>query len=84
MTFWGMAFCGKAKRLAYTQPAKAGLLDPLHLAAKFLDRQDVTYVAGFGLAELAARQLEFVIHQERDARTSHYGKDYSKCSSRSQ
>src|SRR5216684_2580444 len=57
-----------AKSFADIQAAPAGFFDPRHLAAEGFERQNVAYVAGFGLAELAASDLQFVIHQEHNAR----------------
>ena len=59
------------KSFADTQAAKAGLPDPFHLAAEGFEWQDVAHLAGIGLAQRAASQFQFVIHQENDARMSH-------------
>src|SRR4030088_1136287 len=57
-----------ANSLADVQAAPAGLFDPCHLAAESFERQNVAHVSGLGLAELTARDLQFVIHQEHNAR----------------
>src|SRR6202140_428758 len=57
-----------AKSFADVQAAPAGFFDPRHLAAEGFERQNVAQVAGFGLGELAASDLQFVVHQEHNAR----------------
>src|ERR1700694_1793153 len=57
-----------AKSLADVQAAPPGLFDPCHLAAESFERQNVANVTGLGLAKLAASELQFVIHQEHNAR----------------
>src|ERR1035438_3633843 len=60
-----------ANRFADVQAAPAGCFDPRHLAAEGFERQNVAHIAGLGLAELTASDLQFVIHQEHNARGSH-------------
>src|SRR4029077_21049851 len=57
-----------ANSLANVQAARAGLFDPRHLAAESFEWHDVAYVAGLGLAELTASDLQFVVHQEHNVR----------------
>src|SRR5450631_4690887 len=47
-----------ANSVADVQAAPAGILDPCHLAAESFERQNVAHVAGLGLAELAASELQ--------------------------
>src|SRR5208282_2924817 len=56
-----------AQRIANVQAAPAGFLHARHLGAKGVDRQNVAYVTGFGLAELTAREFQLVVHQEHNA-----------------
>ena len=56
-----------AKSFADVQAAPSGLFDPRHLAAEGFERQNVAHVAGLGLAELTAIDLQLVIHQEHNA-----------------
>src|SRR5208282_5134146 len=61
-------FGGVMNRLADVQATKSRLTQELHLAAKGLERQDVADITRFGLAELTASQLQFVVHQKNDVR----------------
>src|ERR1700688_2014340 len=46
---------------AYVQAAPARSYDPRHLAAESFDRQNVANIAGHGLAQFTARELQFVV-----------------------
>src|ERR1700732_1784427 len=59
------------KSFTDVQAAPAGFFDPRHLAAEGIERQNVAHIAGFGLGELTASDLQFVVHQEHNARGSH-------------
>src|SRR6267378_4084551 len=58
--------------VAHVQAAKARTLQPLHLVAESIERQNVAHIARLGLDQLPARKFEFVVHQEDDARESHW------------
>src|SRR6202163_2135700 len=60
-------FDGIAKSFADVQAAPARLFDPRHLAAEGFERQNVAHVAGLGLGELTASDLQLVVHQEHNA-----------------
>ena len=57
-----------AKSFADVHSAPAEFFDPRHLAAEGIERQNVAHIAGLALGELTASNLQFVVHQEHDAR----------------
>src|ERR1700691_1789429 len=48
-------------------PAPTAFLQPRHLLAEAFKGQNVAHIARLGLAQLAARHLQFVVHQENNA-----------------
>src|SRR5258706_10928757 len=58
--------------VAHAQASKPRILEPLHLFANPVERQNIPHVAGLGLDQLPTRDFEFVVHQEDDARERHW------------
>src|SRR6202166_3364828 len=57
-----------AKRLSDVNTSPAGFLELSHLRSKLLNWENVTDVSRIRLAEFSASKLQFVIHQEHNAR----------------
>src|ERR1700721_1488492 len=55
-----------AKSFADVQAAPTGAFEPCHLLAEGFQGQNVAHVSRLGLAEFAASEFEFMVHQEND------------------